>query len=189
VIEQHTLDLRPVEHRALELRATKQGALEQRALERRALELGALRLELLLEQIKALETERNALLAAQQVAASAPAAMLLDFNGIGPEFAAVLWSEGLFRTSTIDARSLLMRAWRRHPGRADRSIANKGFLKPAIRDCGQRSSSSPGYGCAISRNRRWLCRLKNESRATAAVLRRRPSWRWRVSCRWRCGNM
>jgi len=55
------------------------------------------RLELLLEQIKAVEAERNALLAAQQVAASAPAAMLLDFNGIGPEFAAVLWSEGLFR--------------------------------------------------------------------------------------------
>ncbi len=33
------------------------------------------------------------LLAAQQ----APAAMLLDIKGIGPEFAAILWSEGLFR--------------------------------------------------------------------------------------------
>jgi transposase len=55
------------------------------------------RLELLIEQIKAVETERNALLAAQRVAAPAPAAMLLDIKGIGPEFAAVLWSEGLFR--------------------------------------------------------------------------------------------
>jgi transposase len=58
------------------------------------------RLELLLEQIKAVETERDALLAAQQVATpSTPstAAMLLDFNGIGPEFTTVLWSEGLFR--------------------------------------------------------------------------------------------
>ena len=27
----------------------------------------------------------------------APTAMLLDIKGIGPEFAAVLWSEGLFR--------------------------------------------------------------------------------------------
>ena len=27
----------------------------------------------------------------------APAAMLLDIKGVGPEFAAVLWSEGLFR--------------------------------------------------------------------------------------------
>jgi transposase len=58
------------------------------------------RLELLLKQIKAAEAERDALLAAQRVAAqtpAAPAAMLLDFNGIGPEFAAVLWLEGLFR--------------------------------------------------------------------------------------------
>src|ERR1022692_4538581 len=53
------------------------------------------RLELLLEQIKAVEAERDVLLAAQRVAA--PAAMLLDIKGIGPEFAAILWSEGLFR--------------------------------------------------------------------------------------------
>ena len=53
------------------------------------------RLELLLEQIKAVEAERDVLLAAQQVAA--PAAMLLDIKGIGSEFAAILWSEGLFR--------------------------------------------------------------------------------------------
>jgi len=34
---------------------------------------------------------------AQQVIVPAPAAMLLDIKGIGPEFAAILWSEGLFR--------------------------------------------------------------------------------------------
>ena len=39
------------------------------------------RLELLLEQIKAVEAERDVLLAAQQVAAPAPAAMLLDIKG------------------------------------------------------------------------------------------------------------
>ncbi|MEK4032129.1 IS110 family transposase [Methylocystis sp. IM3] len=56
------------------------------------------RLELLLEQIKAVETERDTLLATQKrVAAPEPAAMLLTIKGIGPEFAAVLWSEGLFR--------------------------------------------------------------------------------------------
>ena len=55
------------------------------------------RLELLLEQIKAVEAERDALLAAQQVAAPGPVAMLLDIKGIGPEFAAILWLEGLFR--------------------------------------------------------------------------------------------
>ena len=55
------------------------------------------RLELLLEQIKAVEAERDMLLAAEQTAAPAPAAMLLDIKGIGPEFAAILWSEGFFR--------------------------------------------------------------------------------------------
>ena len=35
--------------------------------------------------------------AVQQGAAPAPAAMLLNIKGIGPEFAAILWSEGLFR--------------------------------------------------------------------------------------------
>jgi transposase len=55
------------------------------------------RLELLLKQIKTVEGERDALLAAAKTAMPAPAAMLLDIKGIGPEFAAVLWSEGLFR--------------------------------------------------------------------------------------------
>jgi transposase len=64
-----------------------------KALVRRELD----RLELLLEQIKAVEAERDALLAAEHTAAPAPAAMLLGLKGIGPEFAAILWSEGLFR--------------------------------------------------------------------------------------------
>lgn len=55
------------------------------------------RLELLLAQIKAVEGERDELLAAQDTAAPAPAAMLLGIKGIGSEFAAILWSEGLFR--------------------------------------------------------------------------------------------
>ena len=57
------------------------------------------RLELLIEQIKAVEKERDALLAPMAKSGEAPArqAMLMAFKGIGPEFAAVLWSEGLFR--------------------------------------------------------------------------------------------
>jgi transposase len=54
------------------------------------------RLELLLEQIKSVESERDALLAAQQPTPK-PAAMLLAIKGVGPESAAILWSEGLFR--------------------------------------------------------------------------------------------
>ena len=56
------------------------------------------RLELLLDQIKRAEAERDALLAAQPAAAPASAGrMLLDFKGIGAEFAANLWLEALFR--------------------------------------------------------------------------------------------
>ncbi|MGO8506661.1 transposase, partial [Rhizobium leguminosarum] len=54
------------------------------------------RLELLLEQIKAVEAARDAMLSATTVVSPAPA-MLLALKGIGPEFAAVLWSEGLSR--------------------------------------------------------------------------------------------
>ena len=58
------------------------------------------RLELLLDQIKEAEAERDALLAAPpQPAAPAPCGrMLLEFKGIGSaELAAVLWLEALFR--------------------------------------------------------------------------------------------
>jgi transposase len=56
------------------------------------------RIELLLDQIKAAEAERDALLAERQASAPAPAGrMLLDLKGIGPEFAANLWLEAFFR--------------------------------------------------------------------------------------------
>jgi transposase len=53
------------------------------------------RLELLSEQIKAVETERDALCAETDEAA--PQAMLKDIKGIGAEFASTLAHEGLFR--------------------------------------------------------------------------------------------
>jgi transposase len=56
------------------------------------------RLELVLEQIKAVEAERDAMLAAaKEERVPIPAMMLLALKGIGAEFAMVLWSEGLFR--------------------------------------------------------------------------------------------
>jgi len=60
------------------------------------------RIELLLEQIEAVETERDALLAAarkpaSQAAAPDPVAMLLALKGLGANFAAVLWSEAFYR--------------------------------------------------------------------------------------------
>jgi transposase len=55
------------------------------------------RLEVLLEQLKSVEAERNALLKPATGEAASPATMLAQLKGIGPETAAVLWSEGLFR--------------------------------------------------------------------------------------------
>jgi transposase len=60
------------------------------------------RLELLLGQIAAVEREQDALLAAVQKptgekAASDPVAMLLALKSMGPNFAAVLWSEAFWR--------------------------------------------------------------------------------------------
>src|SRR3954451_15685952 len=53
------------------------------------------RLELLLQQIETVEVERDALLAL--TGKTATPAPLLDLKGVGPDFAAVLWSEGLYR--------------------------------------------------------------------------------------------
>ncbi len=55
------------------------------------------RLELLMEQIKNVETERAALLAEEGTKAGKARAMLLKLKGLGPEFANVLVAEGLFR--------------------------------------------------------------------------------------------
>jgi transposase len=55
------------------------------------------RLELLLEQLKTVAAERDALLKPAGDEAASPAVMLVRLKGIGPEIAAILWSEGLFR--------------------------------------------------------------------------------------------
>ncbi len=59
-------------------------------------ELG--RLELLIEQIKAVEVERDAILAQDKAVMTNPTAMLLGIKGIGPEFATVIYTECLSRS-------------------------------------------------------------------------------------------
>jgi transposase len=56
------------------------------------------RLELTLQQLKAVEAERDALLESEGDTAPAPVAALAGLRGIGPEFAAVLWLECFFRS-------------------------------------------------------------------------------------------
>jgi transposase len=54
------------------------------------------RIDLVLRHIAAIEAERDALVKSDSTD-EAPAALLMKLKGIGPEFAAVLWLEGLFR--------------------------------------------------------------------------------------------
>jgi transposase len=56
------------------------------------------RLENVLTQLEAVEAERDALIEQASHDACAPAAMLTQLKGIGPEFAAILWCEGMFRS-------------------------------------------------------------------------------------------
>ena len=85
-----------------------------------------------------METERNAMLSPSDDGTPAPGAMLKNLKGIGPEFAGVLWSEGLFRKffqPTADCR--LCRTRRRRPGGADPLRTNKASPKPETRGCEQ----------------------------------------------------
>ena len=59
------------------------------------------RIELVQRQLAAVEAERERILRSDQVALkNAPGQLLLRLRGIGPEFASVLWLEGLYRHFT-----------------------------------------------------------------------------------------
>lgn len=147
------------------------------------------RLELLLDQIKAVEAARDSLCGAQQAAAPAPAAMLLDIKGIGPEFAAILWSEGLFRhfdnrRQVASYAGLAPTPWQ--SGSVDREQGVSKAGNPRLRTALIQLAwlwlrHQPQSALAL-----WF---KERSIAMVAVLRRQPSWRWRASCSWRSGNM
>lgn len=55
------------------------------------------RLEQVIAQLATIEDERDAMLAAERDRDTSVVSMLSNVVGVGPEFAAVLWSEGLFR--------------------------------------------------------------------------------------------
>ncbi|CAN7494602.1 IS110 family transposase [Phenylobacterium sp. LjRoot225] len=55
------------------------------------------RLDILQAQLKAVEAERDTLIAPVDDQAPTPAVMLAQLRGIGPQIAAILWSEALYR--------------------------------------------------------------------------------------------
>jgi hypothetical protein len=81
------------------------------------------RLEVVRDQLKSVEAERDALLNPASDEASSPAAMLVRLKGIGPETAAVLWLEGLLRR--FNTRRQLA-------GRRDLTLANERGIGPAL---------------------------------------------------------
>ena len=113
---------------------------------------------LLLDQIKRAEAERDALLAAQQAAAPGPAGrMLLEFKGIGAEFAASLWLEALFRHFNNRRQLASYAGLALTPGKADRSIASRAFPKPVLAIANHRDFELAWLRLRHQPDRRWLC--------------------------------
>ena len=146
------------------------------------------RLELLLKQIKTVEAARDALLAVEQTAKPGPPAMLLDIKGIGPEFAAVLWSEGLFRHFE-NRRQIAAYA----------GLAPTPWQSGAVdREQGVSKAGNPRLRTTLIQLA-WLW-LRNQPRSALSVWfhervsrnggrrARQPSWHWRESYWSRSGN-
>ncbi|TCR68960.1 transposase [Rhizobium sp. BK376] len=111
------------------------------------------RLELLLTQIKAVEAERDALIVRETLETPKEATALFGIKGIGPEFATILYTEGLFRHFD-NRRQIAPYAGLAPPlGKALTSTANRASPRQEIRVYERPWSSSLGYGCGINRNR------------------------------------
>ena len=98
------------------------------------------RTELLLEQIAAVETERDTLLAAARKPTSEEAApdavtMLLALKGMGANFAAVLWSEAFYRQFANRRQIAAYAGLAATPWQADASGTSKACRRPAIPGC------------------------------------------------------
>ena len=147
------------------------------------------RLEVVLEQLKTVEAERNALLKPATGPAASPPAMLLALKGIGPETAAVLWSEGLFRQ--FDNRRQVaayagLAPTPRQSGSIDHEQGVSKAGNPRLRTTW---SSWPGYGCRTSRPRRSACGSTSGSGALVGGCAKRPSSPWRASSSSPCGGI
>ena len=102
------------------------------------------RLELIIAQIKVVEDARAVLLAEQT--AHTPAAMLLNVKGIGPEFATILYAEGLFRHFDNRRQLAAYAGLAPTPGKVDRSDRSRASPRPATAACERPWSSCPGSG-------------------------------------------
>lgn len=95
------------------------------------------RIERLIEQIKAIEAERDVLLVMKHAVTPVPAAMLLHIKGIESEFAVILWAEGLFRHFDNRRQVAAYAGLAPTPWQRDLAIASTASPRLAIHDCAQ----------------------------------------------------
>ena len=145
------------------------------------------RLELLIKQIGEVEEGRNAMLARAEKSASEPA-LLLNLKGIGPEFAAVLWTEGPSRHFDNRSRLPLTQVLRQRRGKVARSVRNRVYLSQAIPDCARRLFNSHGCGYVISPLPRSPHGSRREWRRMAVARRNPQSSPLRANFSWRSGS-
>ena len=93
------------------------------------------RLELLLEQLKAVEAERNALLGPANDAAPVAVQALAGLRGIGPRSPRCCGLNVSSVPSATGASWPPMPGWRRHRGKADRCSTNRAYPSWATRGC------------------------------------------------------
>jgi hypothetical protein len=93
------------------------------------------RLELLLEQIKIVEAERDVLIVEQTMSAPAPRRSCLHQGNLVRSFRQSFTLKACFGTSTTGVRLPPMRGWRRHHGIAARLIVSRASQKRVIHGC------------------------------------------------------
>lgn len=88
------------------------------------------RIELVQRQLAAVETEREKMLRSEQIALdNSPGKLLMRLRGIGPEFASVLWLEGLYRRFTNRRQLAAYAGLAPSPWQSDKIRGEQGISK------------------------------------------------------------
>ena len=132
------------------------------------------RLELLIEQIKAVEAERDVLFVptTKTEQAPAPRTMLIDLRGIGPEFAAVLWSEGLHRSFANRKQVASYAGLAPTPWQSGSVVHEQGVSKAGNPRLRTTMIQLAWLGCDINRIRRWRAGSMHEFKRNGGRLRK-----------------
>ena len=147
------------------------------------------RLELVVTQLKAVEAERDALVEQTREIVTVPARALANLKGIGAEHAAVIWSEGFFR-SFANRRQVAAYAglaptpWQ--SGSVDREQGVSKAGNPRLRTA---MIQLAGCGCDTNLAQRSANGSTRGSVDMAAARAKRRSLRSRASSSSPCGSM